>query len=104
MRLRRKAKPAEKQIISVARGIQGFSVDDGVPAHGTRYGGDGTIHNTGTIDVVLARHQDGSIYVSEVWFRCMELAARVSYRSISGFSDQYYIAGAQVVAVEVADR
>lgn len=51
----------------------GFSVDHGVPDRGTRYGGAQTIHNTGTIDIVM---EDGM--VTEVWFRCRQLPFQVA--------------------------
>lgn len=50
-----------------------FSVDHGLPDRGIRYGGAQTIHNTGTIDIVI---KNGS--VDAVWFRCCELPYRVS--------------------------
>lgn len=54
------------------RGL-GFSIDQGVADRGTRYGGAQTIHNTGTIDIVM----DNGL-VSEVWFRCRQLPFQVS--------------------------
>lgn len=52
----------------------GYSIDDGVASKGIRYGGDNTIHNTGTIDIVM--NEDG--LVTEVWFRCHMLPFKVS--------------------------
>lgn len=70
----------------------GFVVDDGIPDRGRRYGGAQTIHNTGTIDVVL--NDKGE--VSQVWFRCQMLAFRVS-----DFRRNETVQGDKLVAVEV---
>lgn len=77
--------------------IKGFSVDDGLPDRGTRrYGGAQTIHNTGTIDVMLT--PDGE--VAEVWFRCQMLPFHVSeYRRPAVVTDP----GPAVIAVELVD-
>ena len=72
----------------------GMTVDDGMPDRGVRYGGAQTIHNTGTVDVVL----DGEGTVTEVWFRCSMLAARVSQPK--GHTS-YEVQGKPVVAVEL---
>lgn len=58
--------------VRAPRGL-GFSVDDGLPDRGHRYGGAQTIHNTGTVDIVI---EDGQ--VTEVWFRCHMLPFLVS--------------------------
>lgn len=76
--------------------LDGFSVDDGLPDRGQRYGGAQTIHNTGTVDVVIGT--DGR--VTEVWFRCQQLQARVSHRH--DHAADYQVAGAALVAVELA--
>lgn len=73
------------------RGL-GFTVDDGMPDRGTRYGGAQTIHNTGTIDIML--NESGE--VAQVWFRCHMLAFRVSE-----FQADETIQGDPLVAVEV---
>lgn len=78
--------------------IAGLSVDDGMPDHGTRYGGADTIHNTGTVDVVMI---DGR--VTEVWFRCVQLSARVSVRVAGVKHGSYEVEGEPLVAVELAD-
>jgi hypothetical protein len=74
----------------------GFTVDDGMPDRGERYGGAQTIHNTGTIDVVL---DDG--HVTEVWFRCVQLAFRVSEPKGTHVYDGE---GERLVAVELEAR
>jgi hypothetical protein len=90
-------KLAQRYLDRHARAPRGFfGVDDGMPDRGHRYGGAQTIHNTGTIDVVL----DDSDTVIEVWFRCQQLAYRVSQPK---GSTVYSGAGANVVAVELAD-
>src|SRR5689334_12129614 len=71
----------------------GYSVDDGMPDRGRRYGGAQTIHNTGTIDVVM---ENG--VVTEVWFRCMQLAFSVS--DPKGMPVYGSDEGAHLVAVE----
>lgn len=70
-----------------------YSVDDGIADHGRRYGGTGTIHNTGTVDIVM----EGGV-VTEVWFRCMQLAFKVA--TPKG-TEVYGGDGARLVAVEV---
>ena len=74
----------------------GFSVDDGLPDRGIRYGGAQTIHNTGTVDIVV---ENGK--VTEVWFRCQMLAFRVSEPK---GRVAYEGEGARLVAVEVEGR
>lgn len=76
--------------------LTGFSVDDSIPDRGRRYGGAQTIHNTGTVDVVL----DDDGHVIEVWFRCQMLAFRVSQPK---GRPAYEGAGARLVAVELED-
>lgn len=53
------------------------------------YGGDGTIHETGHVDVVLDENGD----VSAVWFRCALLPfkqadRRVTVSEVSGFVNE----------------
>lgn len=76
--------------------LEGFSVDDGLPDRGTRYGGAQTIHNTGTVDIVI----DSDGYIREVWFRCQQLQARVHHRD--DYNDDYDVEGTPLVAVELA--
>lgn len=57
------------------RGL-GFSIDEGLPDRGIRYGGAQTIHNTGTIDIVVEKDA-----ITEVWFRCRELPYRIDNRT-----------------------
>lgn len=77
--------------------LKGFSVDDGVPDRGKRYGGTGTIHNTGTVDVILTPGGD----VAQLWFRCRMLPFRVSpYTRDEVVQDT----GEALVAVEFVDR
>lgn len=75
---------------------RGYGVDDRTPPHGRRYGGADTIHNTGTVDIVM---KDG--VVTEVWFRCQPLAFSVS--SPKGVPAYGSNEGARLVAVEVAE-
>lgn len=77
--------------------IDRLTVDEGLPARGERYGGDGTVHNTGTIDVVI---EDG--VVTEVWFRCRQLRAKVS--APKGHPVYEVPGGEDVVAVETVQR
>lgn len=73
----------------------GFAIDNGVADRGTRYGGANTIHNTGTIDIVM---ENG--LVTEVWFRCRQLPFQVS--SPKG-SPVYGQGGNPIVAIEFDD-
>lgn len=73
------------------RGL-GFSVDDGMPDRGSRYGGAQTIHNTGTVDIML----NDSGEVAQVWFRCQMLAFHVSE-----FTADEVVQGDRLVAVEI---
>ncbi len=79
--------------------VFGIGIDEGAPFKGTRYGGADTIHNTGSINIVL---KDGA--VDQVWFRCLPLAFTVSgdhpiddYASTPGY-------GARLVAVEFVNE
>jgi hypothetical protein len=82
--------------VRAPRGL-GFSVDEGMPDRGRRYGGAQTLHNTGTIDVVL----DENGRITEVWFRCQMLAFRVSKpKGHEAYRDD---TGMHLVAIETAD-
>lgn len=76
--------------------LEGFTQDDHIPDRGQRYGGAQTIHNTGTIDIVL----DGG-RVTEVWFRCRSLAYSVSEPK---GTVTYEGDGERLVAIEVAEE
>lgn len=73
----------EKRIAKAKKYVAKLTQDErwalwqALAGEGSRFYGDGgTIHSTGTIDVVLA--DDG--HVSQVWFRCQNLPFRVSRR------------------------
>lgn len=70
----------------------GFTVDEGMPDRGTRYGGAQTLHNTGTVDIML--NESGE--VAQVWFRCQMLSFKVSE-----FTADEVAQGDRLVAVEV---
>lgn len=79
------------------RGL-GFTVDDGLPDRGTRYGGAQTIHNTGTIDVVV----DDSGKIVDVWFRCANLPFRVTKQGTG--RTEYSTGKPNIVAIEFAEE
>lgn len=70
-------------------------IDEGLPDRGSRYGGAQTIHNTGTVDIVL---EGGK--VTEVWFRCRMLPFKV--HSPKG-TTAYTGGDGNIVAVEFAE-
>lgn len=75
----------------------GFSIDEGLPDRGSRYGGAQTIHNTGTIDIVMDSHN----VVTEVWFRCATLPFRVSHpKGNTAYENTAW--GRPVIAIEFA--
>ena len=66
---------------------------------GRRYGGDGTIHQTGGVDVEIG--PDGRVV--SVWFRCAMLPfreARVDEGRAASMRAAYVEAPARIVAVE----
>jgi hypothetical protein len=77
------------------RGL-GFGIDEGLPDRGSRYGGAQTIHNTGTIDIVM-----NNGVVTEVWFRCRQLPFQVS--DPKG-TPVYGEGPANIVAIEFAEE
>lgn len=92
--LSRKLRAIAARLDEHAPRLTGFSVDEGLPPGGQRYGGVGTIHNTGTVDIMLTPDGD----VAQVWFRCRMLPFCVSdYRRDEVVADP----GVALVAVEL---